>query len=78
LRGERVRVYPDAVLRHRVASRYPRSIEWPATGLPDGYLPLLAPGRTAFVAEDRVTVAHGGISIDEVVVPLVQVERKKT
>jgi hypothetical protein len=76
IRGERARVYPDTVLRGRVAAQFPGSMEWPALGLPEGYLPLLAPGRTAFVAKDKVIVAHGGVSIDELIVPLVQFERK--
>jgi hypothetical protein len=76
LRGERVRVYPDAIFRRGVAAQFPGSIEWPALGLPNEYLPLIAPGRMAFVTRDKVTVAHGGICIDELIVPLVQVERK--
>jgi hypothetical protein len=78
IRGERVRVYPDTALRGRVAAQFPDSMEWPALGLPEEYLPLLAPGRTAFVAKDKVIVAHGGVSIDELIVPLVQFERKVT
>ena len=75
LRGERARVYPDQLLRSRVKERYPHAIEWPAVGLPEGYWTLLAPGRSAFVREGERTVGHGGISIEEVVVPMVQIER---
>ena len=75
LRGERVRVYSDSILRSRVKGRFPRAIEWPALGLPEHYLALLAPARTAFVREGKRIVGHGGISLEEVVVPMIQIER---
>jgi len=75
LRGERARVYPDQLLRSRVKERFPDAIEWPALGLPEDYWALLAPGRSAFVREGERTVGHGGISIEELVVPMVQIER---
>jgi len=75
LRGERARVYPDQLLRARVKQRFPHAIEWPCLGLPEDYWVLLAPGRSAFVRVGEHTVAHGGTSIEEIVVPMVQIER---
>ena len=75
-RGERVRVYPDQSLRAGVKKRFPEAIEWPAIGLPENYLALIAPDRLAFVAETDSPVAHGGITLEEVVVPFVEIERK--
>ena len=75
LRGERVRVYSDSILRSRVKDRFPSTIAWPALGLPEDYLALLAPGRTAFVRKGKRVVGHGGISLEEVVVPMIQIER---
>ena len=75
LRGERVRIYPDATLRSKVKERFPASLEWDPVGLPNDYLPLLAPSRRAFVNEKKRLVSHGGISIEELIVPLVQIER---
>jgi hypothetical protein len=74
LRGERVRVYPDSSLRARVHGSFPEAIAWPAIGLPVDFLPLIAPGRCAFIRAGDHIVAHGGISIEELLVPLVQVE----
>jgi len=74
LKGERVRVYPDQILRSKVKEKFPDTIEWPAIGLPDDYLCLLAPGRSAFIHKGKRTVAHGGVSIEEVVVPFIQIE----
>jgi hypothetical protein len=76
LRGERVRVYSDPLLRKKVADCFPDAVEWPPVGLPNDYLPLLAPSRKAFVREKERLVSHGGISIEEVIVPLVQIEKK--
>jgi len=75
LRGERVRVYPDAVLRSSVHESFPETMTWPAWGLPEDYLPLVPEGRTAFVKKGKRTVCHGGIAMEEVLVPFVEVER---
>jgi hypothetical protein len=74
--GERVRVYPDASLRRKVKERFPTALEWDTIGLPEDYLALLAPPRHAFVQNKQRTVSHGGISIEELIVPLIKVERR--
>jgi len=76
VRGERVRIYPDAALRGKVKERFPAAMEWDPVGLPEDYLALLAPARKAFVQEKQRTVSHGGISVEELIVPLVQIERR--
>ena len=75
LRGKRAHVYPSATLRKRAAAEFPDARPWPPAGLPQDYLPLLAPGRSAFVREGKRVVAHGGAALEEVVVPLVRIER---
>lgn len=77
LRGERARVYPSEILRKQVHAQFPGSIAWPPLGLPEDYLPLLAPPRKAFVRQDERIVAHGGISIEEVIVPFIHLERRQ-
>ncbi|RJF76304.1 BREX-3 system phosphatase PglZ [Rhodopseudomonas palustris] len=74
-RGERVHVFPDVLLRSNIAAQYPGALEWPSVGLPEDYLALIAPSLRAFISEGRRTVAHGGISIEEVIVPFVTVAR---
>jgi len=74
LKGERVRVYPDQILRSKVKEKFSDAVEWPAIGLPEDYLALLAQRRSAFINEGKRTVAHGGVTIEEVVVPFIQIE----
>lgn len=75
-RGVRVRIYPDVTLRNKVKQRFPDALEWDPVGLPQDYLPLLAPARQAFIPTGQRTVSHGGISIEELIVPLVQIEKR--
>lgn len=74
-RGERMRIYTDRGLRTALKVQYPNVIDWAGVGLPDGVYPVLAPGRSAFTPRGGRIVGHGGISIEELIVPLVQVER---
>nr|WP_218951513.1 BREX-3 system phosphatase PglZ [Eoetvoesiella caeni] len=75
-RGERVRVYPTPELRAQVAGAFPFAHEWQPVGLPADYFPLVASGHDAFVSPGEAIVGHGGIAIEEVIVPLVKFERK--
>ncbi len=74
-RGERVRVYPTQELRSQVAKAFTFSIEWQPVGLPSDYFPLIAGGSDAFINPGNSIVGHGGIAIEEVIVPLVRFER---
>ncbi len=74
--GQRARIYTDATLGKKVLAAYPGAIEWTSTGLPEDFYSVLAPRRQAFVTEGDVTVTHGGLSLEEVVVPFIQVEEK--
>ncbi len=75
-RGERVRVYPTPELRAQVAGAFPFAHEWQPVGLPAEYFPLVAGGRDAFVNPGDAIVGHGGVAIEEVIVPLVKFERR--
>ena len=75
-RGERVRVYPSPELRAQVAESFTFAHEWQPVGLPAGYFPLVAGVRDAFVKPGNAIVGHGGVAIEEVIVPLVEFERR--
>lgn len=67
--GIRVRIYPNAVLRENAATH---GEIWDPPGLPTDYYPLFPPGRSGFHS-GASRVGHGGISIDEVIVPVARV-----
>jgi hypothetical protein len=75
-RGERVRVYPTPELRSQVAQSFTFAHEWQPVGLPSGYFPLVAGGNDAFINPGDSIVGHGGIAVEEVIVPLVKFERR--
>ncbi len=72
LRGERVRTYRSDAL----AASVPEDIDafrFDLAGLPPDFLPLYAGTRGAFVSQGDQIVAHGGISVEELIVPFVKV-----
>lgn len=76
-RGHRARIYTDRVFRDEALKQHPDALLWPGVGLPSGVYVLLARGRRAFTNERGRILAHGGISIEEVLVPLVKVVEKR-
>ncbi|UED70184.1 MULTISPECIES: BREX-3 system phosphatase PglZ [Brevibacillus] len=75
-RGERVRIYKNELLRDQ-AAKYHSSIVWPNTGLPNDRFMLLAKSGEAFIKKGEQVVSHGGISLEEVIVPFVHITRKE-
>lgn len=75
-RGERVRIYPTPELRSHVADSFKFAYEWQPDGLPSNYFPLVASGDDAFINYNETIVGHGGIAVEEVIVPLVKFERR--
>ena len=72
-RGERVRVYRSEPLLADSAAAYPSTVKLELAGLPTNFMPLFAGGRTAFVPEGEHVVVHGGVSVEELIVPFVKV-----
>ena len=75
LRGERVRTYRSETLATESAAANSNTYRIDLTGLPTNFMPLFAAGRTAFMQQGEPAVVHGGISIEELIVPFVKVER---
>jgi hypothetical protein len=72
--GQRVRVYQEQKTRAQAAEAY-SALEWPGDGLPAGYYVLTAKSGESFTKEKALTVSHGGISIEEVIVPFVHITK---
>ena len=74
LRGERVRTYRSETL----AASVPPEIDafrFDSPGLPSDFLPLYAGSRGAFVSKGEKIVAHGGASVEELIVPFIKISR---
>ena len=72
-RGERVRFYRSEPLLADSSAAYPNTVRLDVAGLPANFMPLFAGGRTAFVPEGDQVVVHGGVSVEELIVPFVKV-----
>jgi hypothetical protein len=71
-RSKRARVYADRHAAENVAGRFPETLSWSQDGLlPDDVWTLMPQGRGAFARLNETVVTHGGLTLDEVVVPLV-------
>lgn len=76
-KGERFRSYQGPEFLAEALEKT-KSIEWPVKyGLPDNVRVLLAQDQSAYVAQGKELVSHGGISIEEVIVPFVRVGKEE-
>jgi hypothetical protein len=75
-KGKRARVYDRPEFREEVAVKFPESLRWPGYGLPPARHVLLAGDLKAFTDEGDEIVGHGGIALEEVLVPFVAVARE--
>jgi len=75
--GKRARIYDNPNIRAQAKSEYPETIEWPSIGLPQDRHVLLPKGLRAFTPEHKHVVSHGGISLEEIIVPFVRFVREE-
>jgi hypothetical protein len=75
-RGKRARVYDRPEFLEEVVARFPDSIRWPNQGLPPARHVLLSGDLKAFTDAGDEVVAHGGIALEEVMVPFVAITRE--
>jgi hypothetical protein len=74
--GQRMRVYRDQTIFEHTATRLGARVERASSKmLPFTYLPLIHTGRGAFVNRGQTIVTHGGISMDELVIPFIQLSK---
>lgn len=77
-RGLRARTYRDEHLVRKVQADFPETYLWHGDGLlPDDLWALIPHGRMAFAPKDEIHITHGGVTLDEVIVPLVRVQLKQ-
>ena len=75
LRGERVRIYRSEALASDSETSNPGSYRMTMPGLPSNFIPLFSGDKTAFVVKEDQVVVHGGISVEELIVPFVKIKR---
>ena len=75
IKGERVRVYRSADLASSVPAELD-TFRFDLPGLPVDFLPVYPKGRGAFTGVGDRVVAHGGMSVEELIVPFVRITPK--
>ena len=73
--GSRVRIYENKVFAEQAHKEYPGSILWGDEEPRARFTYLFPRGKTAFQRAETGSVTHGGISLEEVIVPFVHVRR---
>ncbi len=75
-RSKRARLYDSPDLARLVQAQYPATTLWHDDGLlPDSTWALMPRGRGAFAPAGTAVVSHGGLTIEEMVVPLVTITK---
>ena len=75
-RASRVRIYQSEVLRDQAADQSHASLAWTPKGLPNDLYCLFAPYRASYYPAGKKSISHGGISVEELMVPFVKINRK--
>jgi hypothetical protein len=78
-RSRRARIYDQEEFAQNVQQAYPDTVLWHDDGLlpPDRWV-LLPSGLQAFAPPGQQVVSHGGLTLEEMIVPLVTIERRST
>jgi hypothetical protein len=71
--GSRARFYQSKQLRSAAHEDLSDTLEWTGVGLPPGNEILLPKRLTAFTTAGKTVVTHGGIALEEIIVPFIRV-----
>lgn len=71
--NQRLRIYKSESIRKSTAETFSDTLIWDNINLPDDYHVLLARNNDAFVPINDKIITHGGIHIEEVIVPFVKI-----
>jgi len=76
-RGRRARLYSDHRTAEQIQITYANTILWEDDGLlPKDLVAVLPSGRQAFTEYGEIVITHGGVTMDEILVPLIEINRK--
>lgn len=77
-RSKRARIYDRHVRAVAVQQSFPNTVIWGDDGLlPEGQWALMPSDRSAFATFGELVVTHGGLTIEEMVVPLVTIRKRQ-
>jgi len=77
-RGRRARLYSDRLAALHTQQSFSDTLLWENDGiLPAGLTAVLPANRQAFTEIDEIIITHGGATLDEVVVPLVELRKRQ-
>jgi hypothetical protein len=76
IKGERARIYQNKLLLDSVLKDFPGSFAWKPVSLPQNYYPLLSKSNASFAIKGKKSVSHGGISLQETIVPFIKVDKE--
>jgi len=76
--GQRARLYHDRLLAEEACRATSGELWGPEALLPEGWWAVTARDREAFTIAGERCVTHGGATIEEVMVPLITIERQET
>jgi hypothetical protein len=76
-RGKRARIYKERLAAVQVQNAFANTILWDNDGLlPEQMTVLMPKRREAFAPNGEVVVTHGGVSIEEIMVPFIQITKE--
>jgi len=76
-KGERCRIYSDLKLRNEQYKHLQDTLCWDHQGLPKDYHCLISPQGKSFGQKDKTVVCHGGITLEEVMVPFIEISHQR-
>ena len=77
-RGQRVRIYQNRSLTNSVIDKFGKDVAvWTSSSLPQNCVAVEMLVDGCFEQENKVIVSHGGLSVEEVIVPFIKVKKEK-
>jgi len=73
LPGERVPTCRSETLVAESAAANPNTCPLDVAGIPPNFMTLFADGRAAFMQQGESAVVHGGISVEDLLMPFVKI-----
>ncbi|MDD3535033.1 MAG: BREX-3 system phosphatase PglZ [Candidatus Cloacimonetes bacterium] len=74
-KAARTRIYASEALAVGALEKSGSSLLWTPKGIPPQFHCLFAPYQASYLAKGKKSISHGGISLEELMVPLIKINR---